>query len=82
MIVEASGGAWGLDAEDVWKTIIKSTAALTGEAISGIANDFYQAMSICLHRSNARSILKRLPENKHVDPMVEAAIHILADVDD
>lgn len=39
IIVEASGGAWGLDAEDVWKTIIKSTAALTGEPISSIAND-------------------------------------------
>lgn len=80
MIVEASGGSWGLDAEDVWKTIIKSIAAFTGEPISGISNDFYQSMSICLHRSNARSILKRLPGHKQVDSVVEAAINILAEV--
>ena len=81
MIIEASGGTWGLDAEDVWKIVIKSAAALTGEPISAIANEFYQSMSITLHRSNARSILKRLPGNKKVDWVVEAAINILAEVE-
>ena len=61
MIIEASGGAWGLNAEEVWKSIIKSTAVLSGEPISSVANELYQSLSVTLQKSNARAILKRLP---------------------
>ena len=82
MIVEGSGGAWGLDAEDVFKVIIKSTASLGGETVSIIANQLYQALSVILHKANARAIFKRLPGQKHIDVVAEAASNLMAEEKD
>ena len=79
MIVEGSGGAWGLDAEDVFKVIIKSTASLSGETVSTIANQIYQALSVTLHKANARALFKRLPGQKHIDVVAEAASNLIAE---
>ena len=79
MIIESSGGTWGLDAEDVWKVIIRSTASLSGETVSTIANQIYQAMSIMLHKANARAIFKRFPGQKRIDVVAEAASNLIAE---
>ena len=79
MIVEGSGGAWGLDAEDVFKIIIKSSASLSGETTSTVANQLYQALSITLYRANARALFKRLPGQKHIDVVAEAASNLIAE---
>lgn len=79
MIVEGSGRAWGLDAEDVFKVIIKSTASLGGETASIVANQLYQALSITLHKANARAIFKRLPGQKRIDVVDEAASNLIAE---
>ena len=79
MVVEGSGGAWGLDAEDVFKIIIKSAASLSGETVSTIANQLYQSLSITLHKANARALFKRLPDQKHIDVAAEAASNLISE---
>ena len=61
MVIEASAGSWGLEAENVWKILIKAIASTTGDKISMISSTLYQSLSITLHKSNARAILKRSP---------------------
>jgi hypothetical protein len=48
MVMEGSAGAWGVEAELVWKLIIRSTASLTGEPISLVSNHIYQSLSVSL----------------------------------
>ena len=77
MIMEDSGGTWGTDANDIWKSVIQTTASLTGEPRSSIANSLYQALSFSLHKANARAILKRLPGQRFNDQVVENAANII-----
>lgn len=58
MIGEGSGGVWGLDAEDVFRVIIKSTASLGGETVCTIANQLCQTLSIALHKTKGRALVK------------------------
>ena len=62
VIVQGSGGAWGLDAEDVVKVIIKSATSLGGGTVSTIANQIYQSLSITLHKANESPKLSNLFE--------------------
>ena len=78
MIVEGSECASGSDAEDVFKVIIKSTASLGGETVSMVANQLYQALSVILHKANSRTIFTRLPRQKHIDVVAEAASNLIA----
>ena len=59
--------------------IIRSTASLSGETVSTIANNIYQAMSITLHKANARAIFKRLPQQKRIDVIAETASNLIAE---
>ena len=79
MVVEGSGGAWGLDAEDVFKIIIKSAASLSGETVSAVSNQLYQSLSVTLHKANARALFKRLLGQKHIDGVAEAASNLISE---
>eukprot|EP00660_Eupelagonema_oceanica_P019521 gene19521-biopygen901 len=61
MIVEASGGGWGADACQLFHTLSKSAARLTGDTPSDKLEQFHQSLSVCLHRANARAIWRRSP---------------------
>ena len=61
MVVEASGGGWGADARCLFKEVAKPSARLTGDPPSVKQEQLYQSLSVCLHRANARSILRRAP---------------------
>ena len=67
------------DAEDVFKVIIKSTASLSGETVCIVASQLYQALSITLHKANARALFKRLPGQQHIDVVTEAASNLIAE---
>ena len=73
------GGAWGLDAEDVFNIIIKSAASLSGETVSTISYQLYQSLSVTLHKANARALFKRLPGQKHIDVVAEAASSLISE---
>ena len=78
MIVEASGGAWGTDARRVWRAVAQASSKLTGDPVATKLEQYYQSLSIALHRANARAILRRPPERRAVSPAVAAAQSTLA----
>ena len=80
MVIEGSTGAWGVDAELVWKLIIRSTASLIGEPISLVADHIYQSLSMNLHKANSRAILINTYLCSTYDPVVEGAVGILTEV--
>ena len=67
LIIDFQTFSRDLNAEDVRKSIIKSTAVITGKPVSSFANEFYKSLSVSLRKPNARAILKRLPGDKHID---------------
>ena len=81
MVIEGSAGVWSIEAEQVWHQIIRSTSSLTGETVSTLANSLYQSLSMILHRSNARAILKRTPYISSNDKILEGASDCLAEID-
>ena len=46
----------------VWSAFSSSAAKLTGESPSEKAEQFAQSLSIILHRTNARAVLRRAPD--------------------
>ena len=61
MIVEASSGSWGAEAREVFREMSKMAARLTGDPYSVKLEQCLQTLSVCLHRANARAILRRAP---------------------
>eukprot|EP00959_Pyramimonas_sp_CCMP1952_P212762 4451846-Pyramimonas_sp.AAC.1 len=52
MAVEAHGGGWEREARRAFGALAKRVADATGEDA--------QRLSVCLHRGNARAVLRRL----------------------
>ena len=61
MIVEASSGSWGAEARELFREMSKTAARLTGDPYSVKLEQSMQTLSVCLHRANARAILRRAP---------------------
>ena len=61
MVVEACGGGWGPSATDFWGKLAKTTALATGERPPVVEAQLRQSLGVCLHKENARAILKRRP---------------------
>ena len=61
MCMEASGGSWGQQALSFFHHVAKTSARLSGDSPSIKLQQFLQTLSISLHRSNARSILRGAP---------------------
>ena len=61
MIVEASSGSWGAEARELFREMSKTAARLTGDPYSVKLEQSLQTLSVCLHRANARAILRRAP---------------------
>ena len=61
MIVEASSGSWGTTARDMFRELAKTAARLTGDPQSVKLEQSLQTLSVCVHRANARAILRRAP---------------------
>jgi hypothetical protein len=72
LILEATGGSWGPQAQKVWATLAKTMAQATGEREGDAVNRIYQSLGLILHRENARAILRRAA------PASGGARHILA----
>eukprot|EP00662_Eupelagonemidae_sp_cell21_P009801 gene9801-biopygen106746 len=70
MIIEASGGSWGDEARSLFQDLSKSSSRLTGDPAAEKLEQFHQTLSVCLHRCNARAILRRCPA---VPPPASAA---------
>ena len=68
-----------MDTKNVFKVIIKSTASFGGETVSTVANQLYQALSIIRHKANARAIFKRLPGQKHIAVVADAASKLISE---
>ena len=63
MICEAAGGGWGPEAHKTWSELAKYKAIATGEQVSIVVTKLLQSLGIILHRENARSVLRRSPNN-------------------
>ena len=61
MCFEASGGSWGQQALSFFHHVAETSARLSGDCSSIKLQQTLQSLSISLHRSNARSILRRAP---------------------
>ena len=61
MIIEASSGSWGAEARELFREMSKTAARLTGDPYSVKLEQSLQTLSVCLHRANARAILRRAP---------------------
>ena len=59
MIVEGHGGSWGPEAAKCWSKLAKSHALSSGELRATVLSRFLSALSIIVHRENARAILRR-----------------------
>ena len=81
MITEATSGSWSYEAIEIWKLVMWTLAIKQGEEYSKIANETYQSLSVILHRSNARAIMKRSPNVKKQDHNVESALLIIGEED-
>jgi hypothetical protein len=60
-IIEAAGGSWGPDARSLLKDISKVAARLTGDQPAIKLEQSLQLLSVILHSTNARAILRRAP---------------------
>ena len=60
MVMEGSSGSWGAAARKVWSHIAKLVASTTGEDPCKVSERQQQALSIIVHRENARAIARRL----------------------
>ena len=67
IICEADGGGWGPTAHAVWSELAKHKSILTGEQDSITAMRLLQSLGLVVHRENARSILRRFPNNADRD---------------
>jgi len=76
--MEASGGSWGPDARKMLHELSKAAARLTGDPPAEKLEQFYQTLSIALHRANARSILRRFPAPPPATSVVASAQAALA----
>ena len=79
LVVEAVGGAWGPAATKVLNELAKSKSMITGEQVDHLRGQLYQSLGVILHRENARSVLKRLFEQKPLATDVLSAAAVLQD---
>ena len=62
MVMEGHGGGWGTEAAKFWSKLAKSHALTSGELRASVLSRFLGALSIIVHRENARAILRRAPQ--------------------
>jgi hypothetical protein len=62
VVAEACGGGWGPVALSVFRRAAAGRAASSGESVDCESGRLLEALSIILHRENARAVLRRLPQ--------------------